>query len=212
MDKVKVISVSMPVVKNITSPDEIISFTARVSNPSNQTNKLTAPRLLKYLREHHHWSPFEMAHCVLEINTTRDIARQILRHKSFSFQEHSTRYSESIGFEDREARLQDTANRQNSLDTDDKELKDWWQRGIDKVKEDVGSFYQEALERGIAKEQARSVLPEGLTKSRLYMAGNMRSWIHYCQLRMGPETQKEHREIATECWEKILEHFPSLKD
>jgi thymidylate synthase (FAD) len=212
MDKVKVISVSMPVVKNITSPDEIISFTARVSNPSNQTNKLTAPRLLKYLKEHHHWSPFEMAHCVLEINTTRDIARQILRHKSFSFQEHSTRYSESIGFEDREARLQDTANRQNSLDTDDKELKDWWQRGIDKVKEDVGSFYQEALERGIAKEQARSVLPEGLTKSRLYMAGNMRSWIHYCQLRMGPETQKEHREIATECWEKILEHFPSLKD
>ena len=212
MNRVKVISVSQPVIEDIGTPDDIIAYTARVSNPTNQKNTLTAPKLLKYLKEHKHWSPFEMAHCVMEVNTTRDIARQILRHRSFSFQEFSQRYQKVTGFEQREARLQDTENRQNSLETQDKDLMDWWIEGVDAITDYTNKFYSEALAKGIAKEQARAVLPEGLALSRLYVAGNVRSWIHYCQLRMGPETQKEHREIATECWEKLLEHFPSLRE
>jgi thymidylate synthase (FAD) len=213
----------MVILKGITQPveemnmtvDEFIAYVARVSNPANQSNTLTAPKLLRYLAKHKHWSPFEMVNVVMEINTTRDIARQILRHRSFSFQEFSQRYADptqDLGFVTREARLQDQKNRQNSIETDDEQLaKDWeWlQLALqDKAKE----AYSWAIENGIAKEQARAVLPEGLTISRMYMNGTLRSWIHYCQLRMGPETQKEHREIATDAWYLITEKFPSLKD
>ena len=195
--------------------DEFIAYLARVSNPSNQNNKLTAPKLLKYLIQNKHWSPFEMVHVVMEINTTRDIARQILRHRSFSFQEFSQRYADptqNLGFKVREARLQDTKNRQNSIEVDDRQLHHDW---LDKQAEMIAKaqeIYWWATENGIAKEQARAVLPEGLTVSRLYMAGSLRSWIHYCQLRMGNGTQKEHREIARDAWYQITAEFPSLRD
>ena len=208
-------------IKGVTQPtdgssvDEFVAYVARVSNPSNQNNKETAPKLLRYLAKHKHWSPFEMVNVVMEIKTTRDIARQILRHRSFSFQEFSQRYADptkDLGFVNREARLQDTKNRQNSIETNDEKLAeewDWLQTALqDKAKE----AYTWAIENGIAKEQARAVLPEGLTVSRMYMNGTLRSWIHYCQLRMGPETQKEHREVATDAWYQITEKFPSLKD
>ena len=195
--------------------DEFIAYLARVSNPSNQNNKLTAPKLLKYLIQNKHWSPFEMVHVVMEINTTRDIARQILRHRSFSFQEFSQRYADptqNLGFKVREARLQDTKNRQNSIEVDDRQLHHDW---LDKQAEMIAKaqeIYWWATENGIAKEQARAVLPEGLTVSRLYMAGSLRSWINYCQLRMGNATQKEHREIARDAWYEITKEFQSLKD
>ena len=195
--------------------DEFIAYLARVSNPSNQNNKLTAPKLLKYLIQNKHWSPFEMVHVTMEINTTRDIARQILRHRSFSFQEFSQRYADptqNLGFKVREARLQDTKNRQNSIEVDDRQLHHDW---LDKQAEMIAKaqeIYWWATENGIAKEQARAVLPEGLTVSRLYMAGSLRSWIHYCQLRMGNGTQKEHREIARDAWYQITAEFPSLRD
>lgn len=197
------------------SVDEFIAYVARVSNPSNQNNTLTATKLLRYLAKHKHWSPFEMANVVMEINTTRDIARQILRHRSFSFQEFSQRYADptsDLGFTIREARLQDQKNRQNSIETDDDDLqKDWeWHQEI--VLNAAKNSYAWAIENGVAKEQARAVLPEGITNSRMYMNGTLRSWIHYCQLRMGPETQKEHREVATDCWYEITKLFPSLKD
>jgi len=167
---------------NTMNPSDFIAYVARVSNPSNQHNTETSDRLLKYLVKHKHWSPFEMAHVTMEINTTRDIARQILRHRSFSFQEFSQRYADptdDLGFTVREARLQDTKNK--------------W-----------------AIDNGIAKEQARAVLPEGLTVSRLYMAGSVRSWIHYCQLRCANGTQKEHQLIALECWNELIKIYPSL--
>lgn len=193
--------------------DQFIAYVARVSNPSNQNNVLTAEKLLKYLAKHKHWSPFEMVNVVMEINTTRDIARQILRHRSFSFQEFSQRYADptkDLGFVTREARLQDHKNRQNSVDTDDVALLQEWycmQRAlIEKIQED----YAWAIDNGVAKEQARAILPEGLTKSRMYMNGTLRSWIHYCQLRTGVETQKEHRGIALEAWRNIINIFPSL--
>lgn len=205
------------------SVDEFVAYVARVSNPSNQSNSLTATKLLKYLAKNKHWSPFEMVNVVMEINTTRDIARQILRHRSFFFQEFSQRYADptsDLGFTIREARLQDTKNRQNSIEIGI----DGWvdDRGKDKI--DTWNIMQElalnaskdaykwAIENGIAKEQARAVLPEGLTNSRLYMNGTLRSWVHYCQLRMSNGTQKEHREIATDVWYLITEVFPSLKD
>lgn len=195
--------------------DEFIAYVARVSNPSNQNNTLTATKLLRYLAKHKHWSPFEMVNIVMEIETTRDIARQILRHRSFSFQEFSQRYADptqDLGFIKREARLQDTKNRQNSIETDNEELQKRWADMQWELENEVRDMYEWAIENGIAKEQARAVLPEGLTISRMYMNGTLRSWIHYCQLRMGPETQKEHREVATDAWYQITEKFPSLKD
>lgn len=198
------------------SVDEFIAYVARVSNPSNQTNHLTAPKLMKYLIENKHWSPLEMAHVVMEIETTRDIARQILRHRSFAFQEFSQRYADptkDLGFVTREARLQDTKNRQNSIEIkDDTDLKYMWDQRQNLMIEYAKKEYDWAIRNGIAKEQARAVLPEGLTVSKLYMAGSLRSWIHYCQLRMTAGTQKEHRKVAIDCWYSLIKEFPSLKD
>jgi len=165
--------------------------------------------------KHKHWSPFEMVHIVMEINTTRDIARQILRHRSFSFQEFSQRYADptaDMGFETRKARLQDNKNRQNSIETDDKKLETEWQFKQSHLIVQAKHVYSWAIDNGIAKEQARAVLPEGLTCSRLYMTGSLRSWVHYCELRMGIGTQKEHREVARDAWYQITTEFPSLRD
>ena len=197
------------------SVDEFIAYVARVSNPSNQNNTLTAPKLLKYLAKHKHWSPFEMVNVVMEINTTRDIGRQILRHRSFSFQEFSQRYADptkDMGFVTREARLQDTKNRQNSIETDDPFIQNDWQIYQSDVIVAARAAYAWAIESGVAKEQARAVLPEGLILSRMYMAGSLRSWIHYCQVRTDIATQKEHRDIALDAWYQITDHFPSLKE
>ena len=196
------------------SVDDFIAYVARVSNPSNQNNTLTAPKLIKYLIKHKHWSPFEMVHICMEIETTRDIGRQILRHRSFSFQEFSQRYADptQMGFVTREARLQDPKNRQNSIEVNDNPLKHvLWKEAQDRVKEEALKAYKLAIESGIAKEQARAVLPEGLTTTKMYMSGTLRSWIHYCQLRCGNGTQKEHREVALSAWEEIEKNFPSLK-
>ena len=195
--------------------DEFIAYVARVSNPQNQNNTLTAPKLLKYLAKHKHWSPFEMVNVVMEINTTRDIGRQILRHRSFTFQEFSQRYADptkDMGFTVREARLQDLSNRQNSVETDNGNLQIAWLQIQQNMQKAATRSYQWAIDNGIAKEQARAVLPEGLILSRMYMAGSLRSWIHYCQLRMTEGTQKEHREVALDAWYQITEAFPSLKD
>jgi thymidylate synthase (FAD) len=218
INSARVIAVTKPVINTNDVPmtiDEFIAYVARVSNPSNQNNTETAPKLLRYLMKHKHVSPFEMANVVMEIETTRDIARQILRHRSFSFQEFSQRYAdptESLGFVNREARLQDPKNRQNSIETDDLNTQIQWKILQDLVKKSSADAYKFAIENGIAKEQARAVLPEGLTVSRMYMNGTLRSWIHYCAIRTGPETQKEHREIALDAWNQIVEYFPSLKD
>jgi thymidylate synthase (FAD) len=215
MSAARVIAVSKPTDESMTV-DEFIAYVARVSNPSNQNNSETASKLLKYLIKNKHWSPFEMVHVTMEINTTRDIARQILRHRSFSFQEFSQRYADptkDLGFVTREARLQDTKNRQNSIEVeDDPELKHMWNERQKIVIEYAQKEYDWAIRNGIAKEQARAVLPEGLTVSRMYMAGSLRSWIHYCQLRMTAGTQKEHRMVATDCWYLLMDQFPSLKD
>lgn len=214
MTTVRLIGVTKPTGTGINSAEELVAYAARVSNPNNQNNWTTASKLLKYLVKNKHWSPFEMVSLTMEIETTRDIARQILRHRSFSFQEFSQRYASvaDLGFELRDARMQDTKNRQNSLETNDSDLKEaWWMRQS-MVLEEARAAYQWALENGLAKEQARAVLPEGLTHSRLYMAGTLRSWIHYCELRMDPGTQKEHREVATKCFKIVLEQFPSLTE
>lgn len=191
---------------------DLIAFCARVSNPSNQINSETSERLLNYLAKHKHWSPFEMASATLEIETTRDIARQILRHRSFAFQEFSQRYADPSEFGDqfviREARLQDTKNRQNSIDSEDKALMENWEAAQKSVIAAAEKAYNWALEKGIAKEQARAVLPEGLTKSRLYMQGSIRSWIHFIELRSGNGTQKEHMEVARAVAQCIGEIFP----
>ena len=216
MQAVEIVGVTKPVNKlDIMTVDEFIAYVARVSNPSNQNNTLTASKLLKYLVKHKHWSPFEMVNVVMEIETTRDIARQILRHRSFSFQEFSQRYADptkDLGFVTREARLQDQKNRQNSIETSNEALQLEWLGKQLMVRARVEEAYKWAIENDIAKEQARAVLPEGLTQSRMYMNGTVRSWIHYCQLRMGPETQKEHREIALMAWEKLCKQFPSLSE
>jgi thymidylate synthase (FAD) len=192
--------------------EQLIAYCARVSNPANQDNP-DSEKLLKYLVKHKHWSPFEMVHIVMEIQTTRDIGRQILRHRSFSFQEFSQRYAAVQEFsKPRKARLQDTKNRQNSIETDDMELQGIWKEWQVELCEEARIAYDWAINIGIAKEVARCVLPEGLTMSRMYMSGSLRSWIHYCELRMGNGTQKEHREIATQCWNIITEKFPSLKN
>ena len=191
--------------------EDVIAYCARVSNPENQYNIETAPRLLKYLKDHKHWSPFEMADVTLEIYTTRDIARQLLRHRSFSFQEFSQRYAEVQDFAEVDApRLQDTKNRQNSLETDDQYLNQWWKMSQARVLDDMEYIYREALRRGVAKEVARKILPEGLTMSRLYMKGSVRSWLHYLEVRLSPETQKEHREVAQKCQEVLECTLPSV--
>ena len=211
MSEVNLIALSKPsAITDCNTAADLIAYTARVSNPANQSNLETAPRLLRYLIKENHWSPFEMVHMTIEIKTTRDIARQILRHRSFSFQEFSQRYAVAPGFELREARLQDEKNRQNSVETDDHNLNEWWQMQQAKVKGQAELAYNDALKRGIAKEQARALLPEGLTQSTLYMSGSLRSWIHYCDLRRGNGTQKEHAEIADKCWEIIRGHFPDI--
>jgi thymidylate synthase (FAD) len=195
--------------------NDFIAYVARVSNPSNQNNTETSQKLLKYLVKNKHWSPFEMVHVTMEINTTRDIARQILRHRSFSFQEFSQRYADptkDLGFVTREARLQDTKNRQNSIETEDNNLQQVWELMQIDLRAKAVETYDWAIKAGIAKEQARAVLPEGLTVSRLYMAGSLRSWIHYCELRMANGTQKEHRQVALSAWEEIVGVFPSLKE
>ena len=214
MSQVRLIAFTQPVeLDGVQTGEELVAYCARVSNPGNQVNHETAPRLLNYLVRNHHWSPFEMAHAVMEITTTRDIARQILRHRSFSFQEFSQRYAEVTGdVMLREARLQDLTNRQNSTETDDAELQRQWYTLQSRTAELTSQTYQWALEQGIAKEVARAVLSEGLTVSRLYMAGSVRSWIHYIQLRAGNGTQKEHREIAVMCRLALLHVMPSLKE
>lgn len=215
MQSVRLVAVTKPVADEIKEQtiEEFLAYVARVSNPANQNSNSTASRLVAYLFKNQHWSPFEMVHLVLEINTTRDIARQILRHRSFSFQEFSQRYAQVVNFSPaREARLQDTKNRQNSIETDDDELANQWEDRQGFIMDMAERTYQWALENGIAKEQARVVLPEGLTVSKLYMSGSLRSWIHYCLLRMGNGTQKEHREIAEKAWDIVTEQFPALKE
>jgi thymidylate synthase (FAD) len=195
---------------------DLIAFCAKVSNPSAQINKETSERLIKYLIKHQHWSPLEMANAVLEIDTTRDIAHQIVRHRSFAFQEFSQRYADPAEqgeiFEYSEARLQDQKNRQNSISTDDRNLQVWWDSQQKHVAEVAKVIYENAIEKGIAKEQARKVLPEGLTKTRLYMNGTIRSWVHYIELRSANGTQKEHMDIAIACAKAISEIFPLMND
>jgi thymidylate synthase (FAD) len=190
--------------------EEKVAYMARVSNPGNQDNKETAPRLLRYLMKHKHWSPFEMVNVCMEIECTRDIARQIIRHRSFSFQEFSQRYAEALDMECSEARLQDEKNRQNSIPTQDKELQRWWDDMQRSLIAQARGVYGAALNSGIAKEVARKVLPEGLTNSRMYMNGTLRSWMHYVDIRCDEATQKEHREVAEKCKAILTEQFPSI--
>jgi thymidylate synthase (FAD) len=213
MNTAKIIAITNPLLVGINTAEDFISYTARVSNPSNQMNTETSEKLLKYCIRNKHWSIFEMINVVMQIDTTRDIARQILRHRSFSFQEFSQRYADptqDLGFVTREARLQDTKNRQNSVEIDDPKLIMEWEARQQYLISIVKEQYQWAIENGIAKEQARAVLPEGLTVSRMYMNGTLRSWIHFCELRMGNGTQKEHREVATSAWNEITKYFKFL--
>jgi len=196
---------------------DFVAYCARVSNPTNQMNSETTEKLIKYLIKHKHWSPLEMVSATMEIETTRDIARQLLRHRSFSFQEFSQRYADPADmgadyFETSEARLQDTKNRQNSIETNDEELQNMWNVKQRAVMQEVERAYDWAIENGIAKEQARKVLPEGLTLSRLYVNGTLRSWVHYIELRSANGTQKEHMKLAKACGQAIAEVFPLAKD
>jgi thymidylate synthase (FAD) len=191
----------------------LIAWTARVSNPSNQNNTTTAPKLVQYLIKNKHWSPLEMVHVSMEIKTTRDIARQILRHSSFRFQEFSQRYADptkDLGFVIREARLQDAKNRQNSVEVEDSLLHEEWAMKQTAAIDAALDAYEWAVRNGIAKEQARAVLPEGNTESVMIMSGSLRSWVHYCQLRMDKATQKEHRIVAEQCWKIIGQQFPDV--
>lgn len=212
---VKLVAVTKPVIEGVESVEDFVAYAARVSNPSNQANTLTSGKLLKYLINNDHWSPLEMAHVVMEIETTRDIARQILRHRSFSFQEFSQRYADAsqLGYTLRKARMQDLKNRQNSIEFDPMQKgQETWDIMQESVMQLALDNYQHALKMGIAKEVARAVLPEGLTNSRLYMSGTLRSWVHYCQLRMSNGTQKEHMDVAKDCWEVIKSQFPSIAE
>ena len=222
MNTAKIIAVTQPQITSYVdqanndvkmSAEDFIAYCARVSNPQNQNNTLTAPKLLKYPITHKHWSPFEMVSVTMDIETTRDIAHQIVRHRSFSFQEFSQRYADptkDMGFVTREARLQDHKNRQNSIETDDEKLEEWWKCRQKTIIKFAMKDYKQSIEKGIAKEQARAVLPEGLTKTRLYMSGTLRSWIHYIDVRAEEGTQKEHREIAIQARDEIINQFPSL--
>ena len=217
--KVKLISYSQPTQEmldsEIKNAQDLISFCARVSNPNNQYNTETSEKLIKYLIKHKHWSPMELVSACLEIETTRDIARQILRHRSFSFQEFSQRYADptqDLDFEVREARLQDNKNRQNSIEIDDERLQKKWEMAQRRVIHEARAAYEWAIKEGIAKEVARVVLPEGNTVSRMYMNGTLRSWIHYIELRSANGTQKEHRDIALACAEVIGNIFPMARE
>ena len=222
--KVKLINSSAPseelLAQGINDAQELIAFCARVSNPSNQLNTETSEKLIRYLIKHKHWSPLEMVSACLEIETTRDIARQILRHRSFSFQEFSQRYADptkDLNFEIRETRLQDTKNRQNSVELDvsvaeNRELVRIWEEKQHAVIKAARDAYEWAVTNGIAKEQARAVLPEGLMGSRLYMNGTLRSWIHFIELRSANGTQKEHQEVAIACAQAIAKIFPMANE
>lgn len=190
--------------------ETLIAYMARVSNPSNQDNQQTASKLLKYLVDNKHWSPFEMVNVCMEIETPRDIARQILRHRSFSFQEFSQRYAVATQFDIRECRMQDNKNRQNSLPTQDRELVNLWEKAQEDLIQHALKVYNWGLEQGVAREVARSVLPEGNTMSRMYMNGTLRSWLHYVDIRCDKATQKEHREVADMCKVVLKEICPSL--
>jgi thymidylate synthase (FAD) len=212
---VRLVSHSQPTLEyrdlGITDAQELVAYCARVSNPANQFNTETSEKLIRYLVKHQHWSPLEMVSACCEITTTRDIARQILRHRSFSFQEFSQRYADptqELDFVLREARLQDPSNRQNSIDTQDNLLQIEWERAQKRVLFAVRDAYAWAIKNGIAKEQARAVLPEGLTESRLYMNGTLRSWIHFIELRSANGTQREHQEVARACAQVIAAIFP----
>lgn len=215
MLKVQLISYSQPDQYFVENTTELIAFCARVSNPSNQNNTDTSEKLIRYLVKHKHWSPLEMVSMCLEIVTTRDIARQILRHRSFSFQEFSQRYADptkELDFVLREARLQDPKNRQNSIECDNPALQLFWETQQKRVLDAAKGAYDWAIQNGIAKEQARAVLPEGLTESRLYMNGTLRSWIHFIELRSANGTQKEHQLIAKECAKVIASVFPMASE
>jgi thymidylate synthase (FAD) len=220
--KVTLVSSSQPsaelAAQGIVNAQELVAYCARVSNPANQTNTDTSEKLIRYLIKHKHWSPLEMVSACLEIETTRDIARQILRHRSFSFQEFSQRYAVAdLGWELKETRLQDTKNRQNSialsgLTLKEQNLMEQWRVKQEQLIQDAEYAYDWAIQNGIAKEQARAVLPEGLTVSRLYMQGTLRSWLHYIELRSGPETQKEHRQVAQACASALETIFPMVNE
>ena len=220
--KVTLVSSSTPSAElqaqGIVNCQELVAYCARVSNPANQTNTDTSEKLIRYLIKHAHWSPLEMVSACLEITTTRDIARQILRHRSFSFQEFSQRYAVAdLGWELKETRLQDTKNRQNSIQLSgltlkEQNLMEQWRVKQEQLIQDAEHAYDWAIDNGIAKEQARAVLPEGLTVSRLYMQGTIRSWLHYIQLRSGPETQKEHRLVALSCATALETIFPMISE
>ena len=216
---VRLVSYSQPTDRfkdmGIADAQELIAYCARVSNPSNQLNTETSEKLIRYLVKHQHWSPLEMVSACCEITTTRDIARQILRHRSFSFQEFSQRYADptqELDFVLREARLQDNTNRQNSIEVEDNLLQIEWERAQKRVLFAVRDAYAWAIKNGIAKEQARAVLPEGMTVSRLYMNGTLRSWVHFIELRSGHGTQREHQQVALACAKVITEIFPMAKD
>ena len=215
MSEVNLVGLTKPsAYTECTTANELVAWAARVSNPSNQNNTATAPKLVQYLIKNRHWSPLEMVHVSMEIKTTRDIARQILRHRSFSFQEYSQRYADptkDLGFVKREARLQDAKNRQNSVEVDDARLAEEWNMIQQYHIESTTEAYEWAIRNGIAKEQARAVLPEGLTESVMIVTGTLRSWVHYCELRMDKATQKEHRIVAEQCWDIISHHFPDVK-
>jgi thymidylate synthase (FAD) len=193
--------------------EDLIAYMARVSAPENQGNKETGPKLVKYLIKHKHWSPLEMVNVCMEIETTRDIARQILRHRSFSFQEFSQRYAAVQGFDLSEVRLQDTKNRQNSIEVpEDSSLHEWWMYAQRRIRDDAELVYNMALAKGVAKEQARKLLPEGLTMSKMYMNGTLRSWLHYVDIRCDAATQKEHREVAEKCRDELTKLFPNVME
>lgn len=207
---VKLVSVTQPKIEGVETAEDLVVYCARVSNPSSQEAGENPERLLRYMVRHEHWSPFEMVDLCLEIEAPRDISRQILRHWSFRFQEFSQRYAVVQDMQSRECRLQDQTNRQNSIECEDDAKAKWWAKQQQAIINEVKWLYGQALHRGIAKEVARAILPEGLTMSRLYMHGSLRSWLFYCRLRMKPETQKEHREIAAKCWEIVQEQFPTV--
>lgn len=209
-NNVRLVSVTKPIDEDLETPEELVAYCARVSNPSNQLNNETASKLLDYCRRHDHWSIFEMVDATMEIECARDIGRQILRHRTFTFQEFSQRYAEAQDFTWREPRLQDQKNRQNSISGVDHDTERLWQEIQTDVLILAKKHYKWALGNGIAKEVARTILPEGLTMSRMYMKGSLRSWIHYCDLRMGNGTQKEHRLIAEKCWKILHKEFPSV--
>lgn len=209
--KVRAVGVTVPVMDSIPDSEGIVSYAARVSAPQNQTNFDTASKLLKYCLDHGHYSVFETVSLVMEIEAPRDIARQILRHRSFSFQEFSQRYAMSTDFIIRDARMQDTKNRQNSLDCEDGDLLQWWDMEQSRILREVEALYQKALDKGIAKECARVILPEGNTMSKMYMNGTLRSWLHYYQLREKNGTQLEHIDVAEKVKAEVMKYFPFLE-